>query len=343
MNQQQFIQAIIEYVHKLPELCRAYTPSLFWERHVQVFDENIAKKDLAHITLDDVWELTKKFPQEPPVYFGFTTRPQNIFLKKLQYRLHRNSIYTLSKDSIENIAALLFLEKKGLLSEYESLRMKLGVTSSMTFARHFYYVTFFEHHIKKVFGSIKPLRVLEIGGGGGMLARILFERGLIKTYYDVDLPEILLSASLTLSRSVPDATFRFCGGNVLGKTATETAFNFYPAQYFNEVPRGHFDLILNVASFQEMDNSVRDMYVRSAKDLAAKPTLFININRKQDLPQRDGTTVLTNPLTYPYDSGEEILDWGADQMQDTIRANTSNSLFRLTPKSFPIVRVSLIK
>jgi hypothetical protein len=267
-------------------------------------------------------------------------------LKKIAYILHRNRIVELSREEAENISAVLYLgklKKKDHIEEYEALRQAIGVDSSMIIARHFHYATLVEDYAKKVFGQKRPLRILEIGGGGGTFARILYERGLIGQYYDLDLPEILLSASLALSHSLQHETFRFGGVDLPGNTDAPATFNFYPAPCFRALPPRHFDLIVNFASFQEMDNEVRDGYITSVKDYAAGPTLFINSNRRQDLPQADGTTRLNHPLFYPYDPDEEVLEWGVDLAQDTARTNTAYSLYAMLPKSFSIIRVSVIK
>jgi len=66
-------------------------------------------------------------------------------------------------------------------------------------------------------------------------------------------------------------------------------------------------------------------------------------NRLQNLPQADGTTRLNHPLLYPYDPGEEVLEWGVDLAQDTARTNTAYDLYATLPKSFSIIRVSVIK
>jgi hypothetical protein len=348
MQSQEFAAAIIEYVRRLPELSAQYSPSHFWHQNVRDFDAAVAaaRDEKGALSIDDVWELAAKLPQEPPARFGRRTRPQHLLRNKIRYALHRNRIAELPREDAENIAAVLFLgklKKKDLILEYEALRQAIGVDSSMIVARHFYYVTLVEDYARKVLGEKRPLRVLEIGGGGGTFARILYERGLIAEYHDLDLPEILLSASLALSRGLPHETFRFGGVTLPGASEGPATFNFWPAQHAGDLPCHHFDLIVNFASFQEMDNETRDGYVRSVRDYAAGPTIFINSNRLQNLPQADGSTRLNHPLLYPYDPREEVLEWGVDLAQDTARTNSAYDLYAVLPKSFSIIRVSVIK
>ena len=244
------------------------------------------------------------------------------------------------------MAALFVLSKlkrKGMLGHYEKLRRKIGAASSMLLVRHYCYARLIEDYRKQVFGDDRPLRVLEIGGGAGTFARVLHARGLVRQYYDVDLPEILLSASLTLSHGLPDERVRFVGRGLPGDQEPAATLNFCPAQHFDSVPRGTFDLIVNISSFQEMDNEVRDRYIRSMRDLAARPAILFNVNRWQELPQADGTTRVNHPLLYPYDPSEDVLAWGIDLVQDAVRLNSASELFVMPSRSFTILRASVLR
>ncbi len=331
----------------LPRLSKQYAPSHFWERNVRPFDaalDELSRR--SHLTLDDVWTVASRFPQEPPVRFGGPVTPLDLRFRNLRYWLHRNGVRRMSARDAEHMVALFVLSKlkrKGMLGHYEKLRRRIGAESSMLLARHYCYARLIEDYRTQVFGDARPLRVLEIGGGAGMFARVLHARGLVEHYYDVDLPEILLSASLTLSHSLPNERLRFVGRGLPGDEEPQATFNFCPAQHFDAVPRGAFDLIVNISSFQEMDNEVRDRYLRSMRDLAARPAILFNANRWQELPQADGTTRLNHPLLYPYDPAEEVLAWGIDLIQDAVRLNAGAELFVMPARSFTIMRASVLR
>lgn len=335
-----FKKEILNYVENLPELCANYRPSLFWEELVKDFNANLKNTDFGRFDLEAVWELTKSLMQEPPFQFNKKPKKQNWLLSNFKYFCHRNHILKLSKGEVENIAALKFLRERGLYEDYEKFRMRIGADSLMPLARHFYYADLIEKFVKKKLSG-GPLNVLEIGAGRGMFARTLYEKKMVKTYHIIDLPQILLSSILTLYSGLPSETFHCWLNNDDGVST----FNFYPAQYAEKVPKHHFDLILNFNSFQEMDREVRDTYIKNIKEWASKPALFVNVNRRQNgnLPQSDGSKFDNNPLLYPYDPKEQVIEWSVDQMQDSIRANVNASLYAITPKSFSILRVSLLE
>lgn len=334
------------YASRVHALSKAYAASFFWKRYVEPFDAAFAALRDREISFEEAWRVAAAFPQEPPVPFGEPAAKQSLLAARLRYWLHRNGIRRLTRADAEHLSALLFitkLKRKGAFADYEALRNAIGVPSSMLLARHYYYATVIDRYRRQVFGDDRPLRVLEIGGGGGTLARVLHARGMVRAYYDLDLPQVLLSAALTLARCLPYEPLRFGGPDLPGNDAAEGTFNFYPAQYFDRLPRGHFDLIVNISSFQEMDVAMRDMYIRSVPDLLARPGIFFNVNRRQDLPQADGSTSLNHPLLYPYAREEEVLEWGTDPAQDTVRTNAAGELFAMLPRSFAIMRVGVVR
>jgi len=160
----------------------------------------------------------------------------------------------------------------------------------------------------------------------------------VQSYHSIDLPEIIWNGALTLWNALPNETFQF----VTSKTVGEKRFNFYPAQFIDNIPKGHFDIIFNISSFEEMDKEVRDRYVHGVKEWAKKPTLFINLNRRR-LLKENGKMWDNHPLFYPYNPEEIVLDWSVDRMQETVRTNSTSSLFAVYPKSFAMIRLSLIR
>lgn len=329
-----FLQEIINYVNNLPELSRGHQASSFWEGKIKHLKANLKIVK----TEDDLWRLTKNLTEQPAVRFGVKTKPINWLTKRIKYVLHRNKIWNIGEIEAENIAALKFLKSEGagLYDEYEKLRLELGIDSQMGIVRQFYYLKLFEKSIKDNFGN-KPLVVLEIGGGANKFARMFCQKYNVRSWHGIDLPEILWNGALTLWNVFPNETFQF----MTKDTKEEKKFNFYPAQLIDKIPKKHFDIILNISSFEEMDKLVRDRYIHNVQDWARRPTLFINVNRRRWMDE-SGKIIDNHPLFYPYNSEEVVLDWSVDRIQETVRTNCASALFQKYPKSFAIIRIGLL-
>ena len=201
----------------------------------------------------------------------------------------------------------------------------------MALARHFYY----SRRLKAV--RAEPGRILEIGAGSGQFATFATDAGLVSHYVIVDLPEMLLNSAATVARKLPQADIR--AGEAPDFSAPGLHFWLLRPSEIALIPDRSLDAGLNFNSFMEMDDQVRDAYIGHIYRTCSPGAAFYNVNRyQQSMARRDGSTFTGNPLLYPYRADDEVIEWGVDEMQHTLRARVFH-----TPKSFSISRIALIR
>ena len=140
----------------------------------------------------------------------------------------------------------------------------------------------------------RPLRVLEIGAGYGLVASLLLRRLNVQSYTIVDLPENLFLSSYYLQAQFPDqaATFLDSVGGRIGPTG----FNFLPPPLLQTLT-GEFDLVINSYSLQEMTlESVQSYFAFVAAHLANEG-LFYSLNSH-------AKSGVTRPSDYPFEQFE---------------------------------------
>lgn len=209
----------------------------------------------------------------------------------------------------EHSSALLFLQNHRLLDGYLSDVEQLGVRSTMSTVRHWYYARWVETLARKA-DLHGQLRVLEIGAGAANLSVFLAQRGVVKTYTIVDLPEMLVQATLTCSL--------FFGLDAVG---SDGPIRLVPPTNLHTIEDEVFDVALNFNSFMEMDRGQIDRYFRLIYGTLRPGGLFANVNRRQRaLPQPDGSTWDNNPLLYPYRQSDWVMRWEEDVFQTETRA-----------------------
>lgn len=91
------------------------------------------------------------------------------------------------------------------------------------------------------------LRILEVGAGYGRTCQALLSVYDVGAYYIVDLPNALKLAQKYLRSVLPDESF--------------AKLTFVSTDDFQGVAKEHFDLVLNVDSFAEMDPHVVHLYL----------------------------------------------------------------------------------
>lgn len=216
---------------------------------------------------------------------------------------------------LEDVASYVFLDSVDLLDEYLELARSLAFRPDMSSARHFYYA----HQLRETLGKRNscPARVLEIGAGAGNLAMLLSHYGLVADYTIIDLPEMLLMSGNNLeSRSGRSCRFQ----EFPPKSGEQPSFYLISAdQDLASIPDGIFDLALNFNSFSEMPPAVVEAYFSTLYRTAKTGAVFMNVNRIQEHRQEDGRVFDMNPLLFPYDPSDRILEWDADPFQQFVR------------------------
>jgi putative sugar O-methyltransferase len=132
------------------------------------------------------------------------------------------------------------------------------------------------HRIERAlatFGPHRPLRVLEIGAGYGAVADQLMRRVDVASYTICDLPENLFLSGYYVPANHPQRSVAF-----LRPVAPQGAELSFVAPPYLDVAEGPFDLIVNSYSFQEMNRSSVDRYLRFAAQRLAADGLLFSLN-----------------------------------------------------------------
>lgn len=228
-------------------------------------------------------------------------------------------------DFSEESSAIIFLEKNGLLDEYVWLLNTLNVTHTMQIARHFWCA-------KKIreFSNNKNLKSLEIGGGAGTLAVILFILGISRYYTIIDLPEMLLVAGKTFEDFGIKTRFIEPSGEFHG------VYLSVPSQ-LDDFSSQKFDVVLNFNSFSEMKPLTISWYLRRLPSFGQNGTFWFTVNRIQNLFNSENKKVRVNPLLWEYPD-QNVLFLEPDYLQMFCMNFGKNAK---TNYSIPIFRIAV--
>lgn len=332
------------YMERLSQLAASYQPSLFWEKEL---DNSLISTLLQDINSKTEQEIVEGICS---LRYGFTDLPdacrqaerQKAFqqawglwqaLDQKQKAIRKE----LKQDSnlLEHAQGLKFLDKQGLLQDYLGVLSELGISSSFSNVRHFYYA----HQIQTMTTEHWPGQqhdFLEIGAGAGNLAVFLAKYDLVRSYTIVDLPEMLVNAAYTVTNYLPNYDIQFSTDDQQFEPVEKTV-SFVPASHVHSLKNTCFSVALNFNSFMEMDQQAIHGYFDLIYRCCKPNSLFINVNRRQRaLPQRDGTHFDNNPLLYPYRPTDQVLQWEEDTLQQVMRSG-----YGVTP-SLAVLRAALI-
>lgn len=336
-------ERLSEYLTRLPELSLRSRPSVFWERQLEDLRATSSLPEGAPPSPGDLEAIVRSLG------YGFEDLDGDTASARSDERFVAASegaerIGRLAKGfgprglevtpgEWEHAAALRFLDRHEATDEYVTLLDELAVRSSMSAARHFWYLRMVRGLVD-AHGPARPLDVIEIGAGAGNLAVLLHTVALVRSYVIVDLPELLVHSAYTLSKYVPEIDLRF--EPAAAASAGPVATLLTPEQAAL-LPDHSADLALNFNSFMEMDQAARDAYLELVYRVGRPGSLFVNVNRRQRaLPSRDGSSFDNNPLLYPYRADDEVLVWEEDEFQTVTRMRPG----RLS--SLAIVRAALL-
>ena len=162
-----------------------------------------------------------------------------------------------------------------------------------------YQALLIRHHLQ---GNLNG-KVLEIGAGSGRTAYFAKQLG-IKNYTIIDLPMTIVAQSDWLGRVIGEE-----GIVMWGEQECDSAVNLVPCDMLDEL-EGSFDIIINVDSFTELNESTQEKYWSYIKDHSST---FISINHEynqhtvKDYYERDN--VFADRKLYPLRKGylEEIV------------------------------------
>jgi hypothetical protein len=240
----------------------------------------------------------------------------------------------LQPSQLELVAQLVFLGRHAVLEEFVAWADRRGFQIDMNLGRFFWYrrlvlQTLATHNV--------PLAgaYLEIGAGSGTFALMVREEWDHRQTIIVDLPEMLMNAAHSIAAQYPEAPLR------LGEPPREDAepgFWLLEPSDIRLVPDGLVGLAVNINSMMEMDEEVRDSYLREIYRTARRRGVLFNVNRRQErMSRRDGSSYDNNPLLYPYRATDGVLRWEVDACQ---MACKSARFF--SPPAYTILRLAVL-
>jgi predicted O-methyltransferase YrrM len=293
----QLDPALRDFLAQLEAAKSRSRPSIFWQ---QQLESRLAYKAGSD---EDVGALAERVSRG----YGFEDLPSEVATPS------EDPGYVAALDGVKRPRKAAARLDKGTY-EHEFIA-PLRVRSTMSVARHWYYARQVDRWAQEVHGD-RALDVLEIGAGAGNLGVFLAHMGRVGSYTTVDLPQMLVHSAFTVWRQIEVAQLRF-------ETAPSAGtWTFISDGLADELlTERSFDLCQNFNSFMEMDRKARDDYFALIYRTARPGALFVNVNRRQPaLPLPDGSTWDSNPLLYPYRTGERILAWEEDRFQTVTRA-----------------------
>jgi hypothetical protein len=145
-----------------------------------------------------------------------------------------------------------------------------------------------------------PLKICEIGAGWGRIAYYLTQVNKNISYHIFDIPHVLYVSHEYLRNNVKHTNvFSYEESKELLKQKTQTpGISFYTPHFLEEFENKSFDITINVASFQEMNQEQVNGYFNKINQLSK---YFYTQQRYSDLDM--------NYERYPiYDNWEQIFD-----------------------------------
>ena len=230
---------------------------------------------------------------------------------------------------------LRFLMKQGVFEDYLAWADAQGLMSNMDLGRLYWYGLKLRKALaERDAGQLSAY--LEVGSGSGRLPMIMAQAGVARHYVLVDLPEMLINAALLVSEELPDVPLRY------GETPdadAEPGFWLLRTSEISKVPTGFAGAAVNINSFMEMDEEIRDFYIDEIYRVLHPGGVFYNVNRRQHrMTRRDGSVFDSNPLLYPYRATDQIIEWEVDACQMTCKSGQFH-----TPQSYAISRMAEVR
>lgn len=134
--------------------------------------------------------------------------------------------------------------------------------------------------------SQRPV-MLEIGAGFGDLGRLFKLWNPHCTYVIVDLPETLILSYYYLRRCFPNAKMLVAKSGIVDWEKNDCGFIFLPHWAVEAIPADRINIIINTASFGEMELEVSRSYIEEI--LRMNSRYFYSVNHKVTIQKSLGT------------------------------------------------------
>ena len=151
-------------------------------------------------------------------------------------------------------------------------------------------------------------RTIVIGDGFGTMATLLLENNLSKQIFLVNLRKTLLVDLFYINKTIGDKRFEkeiifIDDSNQISKIEKKNRIIAIEAEKYHLLSKIKKDLIINIASFQEMDLDVISNYFKYLYNKGEESSIFIYATRRKILP--DGSLIRFKD--YPFNSEDSIL------------------------------------
>lgn len=142
-----------------------------------------------------------------------------------------------------------------------------------------------------------PKRVLEIGGGFGVLGEILLARDPEATYVNLDIPPLVTVSSYYLTELFGDDRVQTYDDSIAATGPIEVTGSAVLPNYRLPDITGPFDVFVNSFSFQEMEPDVVEHYAAEVSRLDAE--WIVSLNSRHGKPTvADGNAIgVVDPVT----------------------------------------------
>jgi len=293
---------------------KLYQPSQFWKENINKFFAIFEKKGIKNFrsnslannffiplyhlrrekNADKFFQIIKKQKKKSPKLAAELTRQLSGYNHALaDYRTFKASdnsnklpfIHLFSENSAGKPKEQFNFD--GRLYSRSSLNYLLGISC-----------------LKKITKNFTPKKVLEIGGGFGILGHIL---GLSKVsnlkYINLDLPPLSLISEIYLKKSfgdnkVTDSFKKIKKKNIFIKKLKK--FSSLPSWKIENL-KGDIDLFVNFISFQEMEPYILKNYIKNILRLKPKYILLRNLREgKQKITKKNSIGVKRQIKTHLY-------------------------------------------
>lgn len=169
-------------------------------------------------------------------------------------------------------------------------------------------------HILKAFKFEKNqrLKIFELGGGLGHLARTLKLYHPLSCHVIVDLPETLFFSIQFLNLNFQNCRYKLVSNDTQlnENDFEENDFIFIPTKYSNVLMNVEFDLFVNTASMGEMKNSVIRYWMNFIQnEIKVKNLYTLNRFLNVIIAGRDNWRTQENECSLLYDQRWDILCW----------------------------------
>lgn len=181
----------------------------------------------------------------------------------------------------------------GIYRSTEEIRKEHAKWSPYPLSDHGVTAYYFRNLLLPYMGSQRSVNIIEIGGGSGNFASIMYHELSPKMLFMVDLPESIVNSFIFLSSVFPDAQIvlpnaleDFVGKLSKGDAGSENtrAFVFLTPWQINILSSDYFDLSVNTHSFQEMTHAQIGEYFSLVERVSKKDGLFFCVNRVEKIP-----------------------------------------------------------